>query len=350
MDFGFLTVGEIDWGDVTFEIGRFSGRDRLRDSLERFGILDPPWIWKRQGRNIVVDGFKRLRWAVEKGIGGTVCRIFPDDISSGDLWERRIEKKLLESDINVAEKARIVSALLELYPSGKVPSIFLSALNLSPRPELLQSWAGLAREEPEVQEMLASGDIGERAALETAGWDRESRAAVFEVLRALRCSVSIQLEIIERIDEIAIREDKAGAEIIRDAEFQSILSDRGMNHRRKTQAVRDLLGRLRFPVMRAREQRFLQSVEALCLPSAIRIVPPPAFEGNDWRMELSFSSAGGLRDLLRAAADAAASGRLGGVLEREKRRADTAAPGSGPGQPRIKAFRGDGKAGPEPTV
>ena len=322
MDFEFIPVREIDLEDGTFEIHRFAGRDRLRDSLGRFGILDPPWVWKRDGRNRIVDGFERLRWAGQNGIDGTVCRIFPQDVSPGELWERRIEKRLFEPDINPAEKVRIVSVLLDLFPSGDIPSAFISALQVSPRPESLKCWAGLSREEPEILEILASGDVAERAALEIANRDRESMAAVLAVLKMLRCSASIQLEIIERIDEIAIRENRAASDVINDPKFQSILSDDHLNHRQKTQAVRDLLGRLRFPVLRAREQRFLESIEALSLPSGVRIVPPPAFEGENWRMELSFSCGDGLRGLLGTAADIAASDRLDGVLGLPKHRAD----------------------------
>lgn len=188
---------------------------------------------------------------------------------------------------------------------------------------MLKCWAGLTLEVPEIQEILASGDLAERAAVEIANWDRESRAAILAVLQMLRCSSSIQLEIIERIDEIAIRENKAKAEIMNDPNFESILSDGHLNHRQKTQAVRELLGRLRFPILRAREQRFLESVESLSLPSSIRIVPPPAFEGNNWRMELSFSSAERLRDLLGTASEVAASGRLDGVLDPQKNRTNS---------------------------
>jgi ParB family chromosome partitioning protein len=323
MDFGFISFREIDLEDDTFEIPRFAVRDRLPDSLAVFGILDPPWIWKRRGRNIVVDGFKRVRWAVQNGVQGTVFRIFPEDLPLSELWERRIERRLFEPDINIAEKAKIVSVLVDLFPAGNVPPNFLSALNLSPRPELLQRWAGLARAGTEILQTAASGDISERAVLEIANWDMEGRAAVLAVLRMLRCSASIQLEMIERIDEIAIREEKARSEVITDPELESILSDSRSNHRQKTQAVRDLLDRMRFPVLRAREEQFLNAVESLSLHSAIRIVPPPAFEGNNWRMELSFSSAAGLRDLLDAAARMASSDRLEGVLDSQKRRADS---------------------------
>jgi ParB family transcriptional regulator, chromosome partitioning protein len=322
MDFGFISIREIDLEDGTFEIRGFANRDRLHDSLARFGILAPPWIWKRGGQNIVVDGFKRLRWAGRNGIEGTVCRIFPESSPVRELWERKIEKRIFEPDINLAEKARIVSVMLNLYPSGDIPGFFLTALNLSPRPELLRNWAGLAAEEQEILEILASGDLAERAALEIADWDRESRVAALNILRTLRCSASIQLEIIERIDEIAIREDKPRNEVINDPRSVAIFSDGHLNHRQKTQALRDLLGLLRFPMLRAREQRFQESLEALALPHAIRIVPPPAFEGNNWRMELSFSNAGVLRDLLAKAVDVAASKGLDGVLETPKFRTD----------------------------
>jgi ParB family chromosome partitioning protein len=63
-------------------------------------------------------------------------------------------------------------------------------------------------------EILAMGAIAERTALLVAGWDERSRNAVLPVLESLRCSASIQVEIVERITEIALRGGKDRSDII----------------------------------------------------------------------------------------------------------------------------------------
>jgi ParB family chromosome partitioning protein len=310
MDLRFVTLAEIDLDDGTFEIKKFKGSTRLHESLARFGILDPPWLRKKGGRHIVVDGFKRLRRAKENGHKGAVCRIFPEDFEVRELWTRRIERKIFESEINTAEKAQIVSKLVELFQLEGIPPFFLSGLNVANHPQVLQKWVLLSAIGDETFELLASGAIAERTAIEVADWDRKSRDCVLPVLRALRCSASIQVEIVERIREIAIREGKAEADIVEEPRVLQILDSKALNHRQKTQALREVLAELRHPRLSSRLKRFQQQIKAIDLPSGVKIMPPAAFEGNNWKMELSFTGPGELRKVLESTRSVVESDRF----------------------------------------
>ncbi len=316
----FVRLAEINLRDDGFEIRKFAEPVRLRESLERFGILDPPWLRKKGGQYIVVDGFKRLRWAEKNGAKGTVCRIFSEDFDAGELWSLRIEKRLFELETNIAEKAQIVSTLLRVFKPDQIPRLFLSALNVANRPELLHKWASLWAKGPETLEILASGAIAERSAIEVADWDERSRAAVFAVFKILRCSASIQVEIVEHIDEIAIRDEKVRAEIIETAGAREILESKELNHRQKTQALRELLAELRYPRLSSRQERFRREIESLGLPPRVKIIPPPAFEGNNWRIELSFTGPEELRKGLDSAGAIVESDRLETLLRPRLRR------------------------------
>jgi ParB family chromosome partitioning protein len=315
MDSRIVALTEIDLDDNTFEIRRFAGSPRLMESLDRFGILDSPWLRKNGRGYIVVDGFKRLRRAKGNGVQDAFCRVFPEDCDSRELWMRRIEKKIFEREINPAEKAQIVSTLLGLFQSGEIPAFFLAGINVSHRPEVLRNWAFLSAEGPDVLEILASGGIAERAALEVAGWDKPSTDSVLHVLQALRCSASIQVEIVERINEIAIREGKAGADIIEHPRAREVLTSKRLNHRQKTQAIRDYLFELRHPRMDSRQKQLQRGIEALRLPPGLKIIPPPAFEGNNWRIELSFTGIEDLRKIVDSTRSIVESDRLDAVLK-----------------------------------
>jgi ParB family chromosome partitioning protein len=258
----------------------------------------------------VVDGFQRLRWAKEHGAPGAICRIFAEDCDVRELWTRRIEKKIFEREINLAEKAQIISTLLRLFQPEGIPRLFLSDLNVANRPEVLRKWALLSAMGPETLELLASGAIAERTALEVAGWDKRSRNAVLPVLEALRCSASIQVEIVEHINEIAIRDEKAGADIMETPHARKILASKDLNHREKTQALREFLAELRHPRLSSRRKRFQREIESLGLPPNVRIIPPVAFEGNNWKMELSFTGPEELRKILDSTGSLVESDRL----------------------------------------
>ncbi len=300
MNFDRICLSDIDWEDRCFEICNFGDNARLHASLERLGTIDPPWVWEKGGKYSIIDGFKRLTWAREKGIREASCLIFAGTASQRAIWERRIEKKLFEGELNPAEKARTAAILLELYNGEEAPGAFLAALGIGSRKGLLEKWARLSRW-PAILEILGSGEISDRAAVELSGWDYESAIIISDILKLLRCSASIQVEIIERVEEISIREDMPRLDLLNDSNFREIVSDRNKNSRVKTQSLRDLLSRMRYPRLIERERKFMLDVQSLRLPQSVRIVPPQAFEGNGWKMELHFSGPGGLREAVAAA-------------------------------------------------
>ncbi len=319
MNHRFVAFGEIDLNDSAFEIRKFGGQVRLRDSLAGFGILDPPWLLEKGARYTVVDGFKRLNWARQNGVHGTFCRIFPENTDIIELWSQRIEKKLFDAEIDIAEKSRIISVLLKMLPDG-IPRLFLAALNVPNRPELWRQWVSISEQDPETLRILASGIIAERTALEVCGWSQRSRILVLDLLSALRCSASIQVEIVERIHEIAIREQKTRADILESLDILEILSAKDWNHRQKTHALRELLAAMRNPRLTARTNQFRQEIESLDLPPPVRIIPPVSFEGNNWRMELSFSGPEELGKALDSTGSLVKSGRMDILLNPRPRR------------------------------
>jgi ParB family chromosome partitioning protein len=315
MDARFVSFAEIDLDDPTFEIKRFADSPRLPESIGRFGILDPPWLRRAGPKHIVVDGFKRLHQAKENGMQGALCGVFPEDCDARELWIRRIEKKIFEREINLAEKAQIISVLLGLFQPGGIPSFLLAGIDIPNRPEVLRNWALLAASGPEVLEILASGDVAERAALEIAGWDKPGMDSVLALIRVLRCSASIQVEIVERVHEIGVREGKMRAGVLDHPRIRGILNSEKLNRRQKTQAVREYLFELRHPRLDSRQKRFQHRIEALKLPPWLKIVPPPAFEGGKWRMELTFTGIENLREIVDSARPFVDSDRLGEVLK-----------------------------------
>jgi ParB family chromosome partitioning protein len=119
-----------------------------------------------------------------------------------------------------------------------------------------------------------------------------------------------------------VRDGKGRAEVIENEGVREILASKELNHRQKTQALRNLLAELRYPRLSSRQKRFRLEVEALGLPPQVRIIPPPAFEGNNWKMELSFTGPEELRQNLHAAGSVAASNRLDTVLRPRLSRAE----------------------------
>lgn len=308
---GSVELSSLDWEDRTFALESYTSSERLEASLDLQGFFHAPWIWeRRENRYTIVDGFKRLGWARKKGLEKVECTVFPEESDSSKLMARRMEARLFGPPLNAAEKAQLVLKLASFIPKMELMSRFFPALGIPARPESLSGWLRLAGAGDGLLGASACEVICERAALELANWDSDSAQAMVALLEKLRCSASIQMEILERTTEIALVREEGRADLILGSEISGIIGDPGRNHRQKTQALRELLGRWRFPRLRAREVRFARDLADSSLPKALRLTPPAYFEGDQWQIQASFSSPEQLEKILEQARAFAKSSKL----------------------------------------
>jgi ParB family transcriptional regulator, chromosome partitioning protein len=303
-----LRLDELDWEDETFAIRGFLPYDRLEISLEQYGMFSRPWTWAKEDQKYaIVDGFKRLGWARQKEMEQVPCFVFPATCSHKEILVLRVEGKLFGPPLNPAEKAQIIAQLAGAMPYQFIPGHILTALGVRQRDRAVAGWCGLSEAGEDLLKAAASGEIAERTALELSTWSEDERAEILAVLKALRCSASIQMEVAERVREIALREGRQRLVVLRQPEFQALLREQHSNHRQKTEALRAHLTRWRFPRLSAREERFTRQWNATSLPRAIRLAPPPAFEGERWQLQVTFASPQELQELLEKATDFAGS-------------------------------------------
>ena len=301
----------IDWEESSFEIRNFTADPCLETSLERCGVLHPPWVLAggAGGKLIIVDGFKRLRWLKGRAAGAcpVECFVYPAGTDRGELLLRRIETKLSGPPLNTAEKAGVAALLGELPGEEAAAAERLAAAGFAVRPGALAKWRRLALEGDVLLGAAASGEISERSALELAAWEDGDKGEALAALRELRCSASLQAEILERVSELAALENLGRADVLRAPESRAVLSHPEWNRRRKTQAFRDLLYRRRFPRLAAREERFSREAASAGLPGGVHLVPPPSFEGEKWQLQMVFTAPEELETLLEKAGDFARS-------------------------------------------
>jgi len=308
--------GDLEWEDERFAIPSFSADEQMRASFARVGLLHQPWVWAKDNRCCVaVDGFKRLQWAREIGLEAVSCRVFAAGADHELLWRYRVEGKLCGPPLNVAEKAQLVAKAAAALSPPYILDRLLPALGLPARSEVVDAYCRLANAGEALLRAVAGEEVCERAALALVSWKAAERAEMVAILNELRCSASIQVELLERISEIALARDQERLTVLSEPELQAVLKDRQVHRRRKTLLLRELLTRWRFPRLSAREERFARDVKALSLPKRVRLLPPPAFEGEDWRLEIGFSSPEELRFLLEAMRSCTRSQALAAVLQ-----------------------------------
>lgn len=296
-----VPLASVDWDDRRFAIESHSPLDDLRISIERYGILTPPWLLGTAGEKLViVDGFKRMCLLREWGEQQVVCSVFPAHTTPQALWAWRLEARLFGPPPNPAEKAQVAVLIADGRVDASSAQRLLDGFGLPRYPDGLDRWKRLARSEPGLLEAAAAGIVHERAALDLADWPLPAgeRAGLIALFHHLRCSASIQVEIVEGFRDVNMMSGRSVGSMLGSVELRGFLDREDWSPREKTRAVREWLEQLRLPRLKARERRFQEDLRRSPPPTGVKVVPPPAFEGGQWRLELTFSDVEDLGDRL----------------------------------------------------
>jgi hypothetical protein len=105
-------------------------------------------------------------------------------------------------------------------------------------------------------------------------------------------------EILTLIEEISGRDHVTAKDIVHRPEIQATLSQKELTPPQKTERIRKSFMELRYPRMRAMEERFEKKRRELGLPSGLSLHHLPFFEGKALRIEFQFETVEEYRSIL----------------------------------------------------
>jgi ParB family chromosome partitioning protein len=274
----------------------------LADSLRAVGLLSPPWLRARvRGRFQVVAGQKRLLAAAQLGWKQAPAYCLPANVAHHHCLLVYLHDNAFTRGFNLSEQAWLASRLFKGRDRREIAAPFLPLLGQPPSARVVDRLLALAGLEGAFQVLAAQGRLALTAAAVLAGWGVEDRAAIRPVLEGLPLTQSQQEEILEGLELLARREGVAPAVIWHRLGLQSHLEDPTLTPPEKVRAVRRVLARMVSPRLSAAREAFAAALGKLGLRDhpRVRLAPPPAFEGDDFRLEVRFRDAQELRGLLK---------------------------------------------------
>ncbi|GAF78273.1 unnamed protein product [marine sediment metagenome] len=127
---------------------------------------------------------------------------------------------------------------------------------------------------------------------------RDDRLGINDLFTSLKWSFNRQWEVFQWIIEIASREGRSIKEVIDEGEIIAVLNNERINNPQKVKSIVRILKTRRFPSLLAAEKSFKKFLSKLPLPSGVKIIPPPFFEGIDYKLEIVFRKGEELREKL----------------------------------------------------
>ncbi len=294
-----VQLSEIDLNPGPFCMSFHFELEPLKDSISRFGVLNPPYIIGHSGTHYkVVAGYRRLLAVRDLGWPHTDCRILPDSFPPLKALLLSLYDNLPQRKLNDVEKAMALQRLSHFMKPEEIVARFMPLLDITPNQKILDLFLGLEELEAPIRVSVAT----ERVSLRVAGLMRnlggDDRLKLNELFTTLKWSFNQQWELVQWLVEIAGREGRSIEELIEETGPTEVLSSERMSNPQKLKAIVKIFRERRYPSVVRANTEFRKGVSQLSLPERVTITPPPFFEGADYRLEIVFSQGRELRNKL----------------------------------------------------
>ena len=292
-----VAVSEIDLDPGPFCMSFNFNLEQLKSSIERFGVLNAPYVIKgSNSRYTVVAGYRRLLAVRELGWREALCHVLPGNFPALEALLLNLYDNIVQRKMNEIEKAMVLERLNRYVKQEALMKEFMSTLGIPANKQNLS----ILLQIPELEEQVRISIATQRISLRVAGLmmtlNSHDRLKINELFTELKLSFNQQWEVIQWIIEIASREGRAAKEILEDDAVTEIVNNSEMSNPIKSKTIVKMLRTRRFPSLVKAEKAFKKGVSKLALPKGVKIIPPPFFEHRNYRLEIGFSQGKDLKE------------------------------------------------------
>lgn len=147
------------------------------------------------------------------------------------------------------------------------------------------------------------------------GWQPADQDALEEIAVNLKVSENHLRDVMDWLEEIALRDESNISAILERPAIYSIQTDPRLGRADKLKRIKEQLRRWRFPRLAAIEESIRVKIQALKLPARIELSVPPGLEGGRVHVTFSAGSQGEFENLTQRLSDAASSGIIAEIFE-----------------------------------
>jgi len=266
----------------------------LKASIKKFGLLNPPYLVDNSPF-IVLCGYRRLLALREFGWTDAACRVLPHDLHPLEGLLCNLYDNLTVRRFNPIEKAMVLKRLSQCLTKEDVVRDYMPLLELPSNRHAFQEYVNLADLDDAIKASVAEGRLSTRVCAMIRPLRKEDQLSISQLFTSLKWSFNLQWQAMLWIREIADREGQSVREVIDDERISGVLTNSNMNSPQKMKGIVRALRQWRFPRVVRSEKSFNRSIADLKLPAKVRVIPPPYFEGTEYKLEIVFREGKELR-------------------------------------------------------
>jgi len=276
----------LDLADERFRVSFLPPEERLLISIGAVGLVQPPLFVVREGKPVLLSGWKRVLACRRLGLRGMKAwlRNEPDDLK---CFRLAVMENLASRELSLMEKAETVSRLMRFGTSREsLKEETLPLLGFSRRFETLDVLLRAAAMDSEVKR-AASGELADISVLDAfLRFGPEERKALLPLLR--RAGRNKQREILEDLWAAARREGLSPLEVLAAGDIREALDAPRRTPGQKVDLLRAALKRRRYPSASRRREEFEGLLKRSGWPRRAAAEPAPFFEDDSLTVRFRF--------------------------------------------------------------
>ena len=292
-----VPLDRINTTDDTFRITTRTDVDDLLVSIRHEGVLNPPFVVKKDAGFTIVSGFRRITACKKLGLVELTVRVLEPNLSPQVYLRIAIADNTSQRPIDLIETSRSLYKLSVHLSTGDRLIESASSLGLPSNPSAIDKIKDLCLLPDSIQKALMADTISLSMATDLKKMAPDCAVAFAQLFDEFKLSLNKQREIMTLVKEIARRDDISEQKVLEDRQLQDIVLNQDFDRGHKARQLRIYLRQRRFPQIVKTETRFEYQRKQLNLGNDIKIIPPKDFEGTTYTVNLSFSSVTQLKAL-----------------------------------------------------
>jgi hypothetical protein len=311
-----IQLEEVDWDDTSCLITYGPLPDKLILSIQTVGLIQKPLLQRKSdGLFRIVCGSRRLAVCRHLGLGPLSCEVLSTSTSPATNLRMAIYDNIAHRALNPVEKSLVLTKMAKHLDQSQLVQEIMPLLDLEPSDTLCSRYMQLPPLEEPILDAIAKRTLHERIGFVLSSLERRDRLVFFNFFQELPFSVSVQEELVTTVVEIGQRDNLTPKQVLNSAEVNDLRRAPKRPARQRAQEIRKQLLATRAPRFTARKERFYREVGKLGLPSGVRLIPPPYFEGPKWSLECAFERGDELATRLRQLAELADQPEFQQIME-----------------------------------
>ena len=284
-----VAVSDIDEKPGPFCMSFGFNLEPLKVSIEKFGLINSPYLLKSPDNHfMVVTGYRRLLAAKELGWIDIHCNVLPDNFSPFNALLLNLNDNLIHRQLNTIEKVMILQRLTHFITKEEIVANFMPILGIPSNKQQLELFLSIDELEESIKISIAMERLSTKVAGLMRDIEKKDRLAINNLFTSLKWSFNQQWETMQWMKEIASREGCPMKEILDSKEIKETIKSTTLNKPQQVKAIVNILKSRRFPSLSKAEKSFHKGISNISLPLGVKIIPPPFFEGTDYRLEVTF--------------------------------------------------------------